>query len=53
VEEGVNHFWTASMLQLHKHAIIACDEEATMEMKVATVKYFKNIESKNLNLPQL
>lgn len=54
VEEGVNHMWTVSMLQLHPHGIIACDEESTMELKVATVKYFKDIESSALSqLPQL
>ncbi len=52
-EEGVNHIWTASMLQLHRHGIIVCDEEATYELKVATVKYFKDIEAKNLALPEL
>ncbi len=50
VEEGVNHFWTVSMLQLHKHGIIVCDEEATMELRVGTVKYFKDIEKENLSL---
>jgi len=44
VEEGGNHMWTVSMLQLHKHGIIVCDEEATEELKVGTVNYFKNIE---------
>ncbi|HLF33306.1 MAG TPA: glucosamine-6-phosphate deaminase [Cyclobacteriaceae bacterium] len=44
VEEGVNHMWTVSMLQMHRKAIIVCDEEATMELKVETVKYFKEIE---------
>lgn len=37
------------MLQLHQHAIIVCDDEATMELKVGTVKYFKDIESHTLN----
>jgi len=32
------------MLQLHEHAIIACDEAATMELQVESVKYFKEIE---------
>jgi glucosamine-6-phosphate deaminase len=50
VEEGVNHFWTVSMLQLHKHGIIVCDEDATMELRVGTVRYFKDIESENLNM---
>ena len=43
VEEGVNHFWTGSMLQLHSQCIIVCDEEATMDLRVGTVKYFKEI----------
>lgn len=54
VEEGVNHMWTVSMLQLHPHGIIACDEEATMELRVGTVKYFRDIEAHALaTLPQL
>lgn len=54
VEEGVNHMWTVSSLQLHPHGIIVCDDEATMEMKVGTVKYFKDIESNAINnLPTL
>jgi glucosamine-6-phosphate deaminase len=44
VEEGVNHMWTVSMLQMHRKAVIVCDEEATMELKVETVKYFTEIE---------
>jgi len=53
VEDGVNHMWTISMLQLHQHGIIACDEEATMELKVGTDEYFKEIEEKNMALPKL
>jgi glucosamine-6-phosphate deaminase len=49
VEEGVNHMWTISALQLHEKGIIVCDEEATAELKVGTVKYFKDIESANLD----
>ena len=48
VEEGVNHMWTVSMLQLHRHGIIVCDEESTMELKVSTVRYFKDIERDSL-----
>lgn len=48
VEDGVNHMWTASALQLHAKAIIVCDEPATVEMKVSTYKYFKDIEKNNL-----
>ncbi|MBN1291730.1 MAG: glucosamine-6-phosphate deaminase [Candidatus Latescibacteria bacterium] len=49
VEEGVNHMWTISTLQLHRHAVIVADEEATMELKVGTVRYFRDIESNNLD----
>jgi len=48
VEEGVNHMWTASVLQLHPKAIITADEDAIVELKVSTVNYFRDIESKNL-----
>lgn len=53
VEDGVNHMWTVSALQLHPQSIIVCDDEATMELKVATAKYFKDIEKENLGLPTL
>jgi glucosamine-6-phosphate deaminase len=44
IEEGVNHMWTISALQLHPQAVIVCDDDATVELKVGTVRYFKNIE---------
>ena len=47
VEEGVNHMWTASALQLHPRGIVVCDEDATAELKVKTAKYFKGIEAEN------
>jgi len=47
VEEGVNHMWTASVLQLHRAAIIVCDEESIVELKVGTANYFKDIEKDN------
>jgi glucosamine-6-phosphate deaminase len=49
IDQGVNHLWTVSILQLHPKAIIVCDEDAAVELKYGTVKYFKNIESANLN----
>ncbi len=48
IEEGVNHMWTISCLQLHRKGIIVCDEDATLELKVGTVRYFKDIEASNL-----
>lgn len=53
VEEGVNHIWTVSALQLHPMGIIVCDDAATVELKVGTVNYFKDIEAKNLNPAKL
>jgi glucosamine-6-phosphate deaminase len=49
VENGVNHMWTVSCLQLHPHGIIVADDAATAEMKVKTVAYFKDIEKNNLD----
>jgi len=48
VEEGVNHVWTLSCLQMHPKATIVCDESATEEMRVKTVNYFKDIERETL-----
>ena len=49
VEEGVNHMWTVSALQMHPKGIIVCDDASTVELKVGTVDYFKDIESPNLD----
>lgn len=49
VEGAYNHQWTISALQLHPAGIIVCDEDATDELKVGTYKYFKDIESANLD----
>jgi glucosamine-6-phosphate deaminase len=48
VEGSLNHLWTVSALQLHQKAIIACDSESTMELKVKTLKYFSELESDNI-----
>lgn len=48
VEGSVNHLWTVSALQLHPKSIIACDEPATMELKVKTVRYFQELERENI-----
>jgi len=41
--------WTISALQMHPKGIIVCDDEATIELKVGTAKYFKDIEAANLD----
>lgn len=48
VEEGLNHIWTLSCLQMHPRAILVCDEDATDELRVRTVRYFKDIEQKTI-----
>ncbi|MBA4310344.1 MAG: glucosamine-6-phosphate deaminase [Chlorobiaceae bacterium] len=53
IEEGVNHMWTVSALQLHPKSIIVCDDASTVELKVGTVNYFKDIEKKNLDYKSL
>jgi len=49
VEGGVNHMWTVSCLQLHRYATFVCDDAATDELKVATVRYFNAIEKDNFD----
>jgi len=48
VEGSINQMWTITALQTHPKGIIVCDEDATIELKVGTVKYFKEIEKGNL-----
>merc|ERR1712113_945082 len=36
---------TTPLLPMHPAGIIVCDEDATAELKVKTVKYFKEIRS--------
>lgn len=47
VEGVITHTSTITALQLHKKAIIVCDEDATNELKVKTVRYFKDLEKDN------
>lgn len=44
IEGSYNHQWTISALQLHKAGIIVCDDPAAEELRVATYRYFKDIE---------
>lgn len=43
IEEGVSHMWTVSAFQQHPRTVFVCDEDATLELKVKTVKYFKGM----------
>jgi glucosamine-6-phosphate deaminase len=49
VEGGVSQMCTLSALQMHPKAIIICDEDATMDLKVSTYRYFKDIEHNHLD----
>ena len=49
IEHGVNHMWTISALQMHSNGIIVCDDDATLELRVGTVRYFKDFEAANLD----
>lgn len=49
VEGSVNHLWTISALQLHRHFILVCDEAAQQELKVKTVKYFTELEQRAIH----
>ena len=48
VEGAYSHTCTASAIQTHPHGMIVCDEQATVELKVGTYRYFKDIEKDNL-----
>ena len=48
VEGAYSHTCTASAIQTHPHGMIVCDEAATVELKVGTYRYFKDIEKDNL-----
>lgn len=40
VEEGVNHMWTVSAIQMHPKGLIVCDEDATLELHVKVKNMF-------------
>ena len=44
IEGSYNHQWTLSALQLHPAGIIVADDAAVEELRVATYRYFKDIE---------
>ena len=50
IEGGVNHMWTVSAFQMHPKTFFVCDEDATAELKVKTVKYFKGLMAEHNKL---
>ncbi|CAL8087968.1 unnamed protein product [Calicophoron daubneyi] len=53
IEKGVNHMWTVSAFQNHPKAIFVVDEDATLELKVKTVRYFKGLEDVHRKLIEI
>ncbi len=53
VEGSISQMWTASAIQMHKRAMVVCDEAATYELKVGTFKHFLDIEKENLNVASI
>ena len=49
VEGAITQMWTISALQMHEKGIIVCDDAATVELKVGTYRYFKDIEADHLD----
>lgn len=43
VEGHISHSYPCTALQSHRSAILCLDEDATMDLKVKTVKYFKGL----------
>ncbi|XP_067899915.1 glucosamine-6-phosphate isomerase 1 isoform X1 [Heterodontus francisci] len=43
IEDGVNHMWTLSAFQQHPKTLFVCDDDATAELRVKTVQYFKGL----------
>ena len=43
-EHEINHMWPCSFIQRHRCSLIFCDEPATSELRVKTVRYFKGIQ---------
>ncbi len=44
IEGSVNHIWSISALQMHRHYIMVCDEAAAVELKLKTLRYFAETE---------
>lgn len=48
VEGPLTHLHTITALQLHRHGILVCDDDAATEIKVSTYRYFKDREAPEL-----
>ncbi|CAB03280.1 Glucosamine-6-phosphate deaminase [Caenorhabditis elegans] len=50
IECGISHMCTVSAMQMHRCATFIADEDATLELKVKTVKYFKGLMNHHRSL---
>ncbi|MDU7693055.1 MAG: glucosamine-6-phosphate deaminase [Helicobacter sp.] len=54
VEDGINHLWPLSAMQLHERFMLVSDLEATSELKVKTLRYLLNVQSAiGINAPKI
>ena len=48
IEGSISHMWPISILQMHQHGLIVCDDAATRDLRPETIKYFKEIEQRTM-----
>ena len=48
IEGCISQMWPITILQMHQHALIVCDDAATKDLKPETIKYFKEIENRTV-----
>ncbi|MGL4676728.1 MAG: N-acetylglucosamine-6-phosphate deacetylase [Brevinema sp.] len=49
LEEGINHLYPASALQLHRKVTFVADELAVADIRVRTYRYHKEVEAKSIH----
>ena len=49
IEEGINHLYPASALQMHTKATFVASEDAVADIRLRTYRYHKEVESKSIH----
>lgn len=49
LEEGINHLYPASALQMHPKSTFVADEDAVSDLRVRTYRYHKEVEARSLH----
>lgn len=49
IEEGVNHLYPASVLQMHPKTTFVADEQAVSDIRLKTYRYHKEVEAKSIH----